>query len=85
MPSGYYNRLSFTRPPKSKSGLKGVIFYPNLKATKQWKAYLRKNGQYYTIGYYKTKTEAAIAYNKAMLKMFGKEAWMNPIRREEVR
>ena len=36
MPYGVYQRQTHTDPPTSKSGLKGVIFYPHLKR-KPWK------------------------------------------------
>lgn len=65
------------RPPYSKSGLKGVYYHPY--CSKPWKAYYRHHAQYVCIGYFKTRLEAAIAYNKAMIKKWGSEAYLNPI------
>ncbi len=45
----------------SKSGLLGVIRVTNCP-NRPWKAYMRKHGQYITIGYFATKCEASKAY-----------------------
>lgn len=70
--------LRHTRRPTTKSGLRGVIYQPNSPG-KPWKAYIRHQGVYETLGYFETATEAAHAYNMANLKYRGKDSWFNPI------
>jgi hypothetical protein len=79
MPSGLYQRQKFTEPPRTRSGLKGVIRCANL-TYKPWKAYGRHHAMYVTIGYFATKEEAAKAYNLWALKIYGPKAYFNPIR-----
>lgn len=71
------------RRPYSKSGLKGV--YCNKSCPiKPWKAYYRHHGQYVCIGYFKTRMEAAAAYNEAMYALWGSEAYLNPITQDDI-
>lgn len=81
MPSGHYpgSRHRFT--PRSRSGLKGVIFCPHLQ-DRPWKAYLRHRGIYMNLGYFTTKEEAAAAYNKKALLLFGLGTYLNPVPRQ---
>jgi hypothetical protein len=64
--------------PRTRSGLKGVIYHPHT-TKKPWKAYGRHQGWYVTIGYYSSKHEAAIAYNRWALKTHGRNAYLNPL------
>lgn len=61
------------------SGLKGVSWYnpSNYTPTKRWVARIYHSGKNRTIGYYHTKTEAAIAYNQEATKWFGEFAFLN--------
>ncbi len=54
----------------NKSGLKGVSFFEG-----RWRAYIQRK----FLGYYSTKKEAAIAYNKAAQEFFGEFARLNKI------
>ena len=78
MPYGVYPRQKFRDPPRSRSGLKGVIHFPR-NPNKPWKAYGRHHGQYVCIGYFATKGEAAAAYNEWALKAYGPTAYLNPL------
>lgn len=81
---GYRNR------PNSKSGLKGVYLQATTRnrdgndvpLRKPWKAYLRHHWQYVLIGYFATKLEAAIAYNKRAIRQYGAGAYLNPLSRD---
>jgi len=53
------------------SGYKGVCYDKN---TKGWKARIFVKGKYFYLGQFKTKEEAAIAYNDAAIKHFGEFA-----------
>lgn len=65
-------------PPTSKLNLKGVSYQPQCPKN-PYKAYIRHHGQYITLGYYKTKLEAAKAYNLRAYKQYGPEAYFNPL------
>lgn len=88
------NRLSNLRPAtrsenainrgKTKantSGYKGVALN---KQTGKYKAAIRVNYELIHLGTYKTKEDAALAYNKAALKYFGEFAYLNVITNQEV-
>jgi hypothetical protein len=72
---------SHRRPPKSLSGLKGVIFQKNARfeLKKPWKAYLRKNGQYVCLGYFATKEDAARAYDAEAIRVYGPDTYLNRV------
>ncbi len=58
------------------SGYKGVrIGYKD-----SWYAYIKFNGKYYHLGQFKSKEEAALAYNKKALEFFGEFAKLNIIK-----
>lgn len=66
----------FNRKPlhNKSSKYKGVGFY---KRTKQWQARITINGKLIHLGMFSTEKEAALVYNKAAKKFFGKHAWLN--------
>jgi hypothetical protein len=59
---------------KSKSGFKGVT-----STVKAWKAVIGVDGKQKHIGTFKSKHEAALAYNDAAQKFFGEFAYLNNI------
>lgn len=74
-------RLVRRRKPRfrgSKSGYMGVS-YVRTCPKNPWKAYIRSHGQYITIGYYPTKREAALAFNREALRLHGPNAYLNPV------
>ena len=60
----------------NKSGYKGVYWH---KANSYWVSQIRKNKKSIYLGYFKDKTVAAKAYNKAALEIFGKYALLNEV------
>ena len=63
----------------NKSGYKGVSFISIGKRKKRWRAVIGVKGRYIGIGNYKTKEEAALAYNEAAINYFGEFAYLNNI------
>ncbi len=59
------------------SRYKGVTFFP--KRNKKWCARIRYNSKMNHLGYYTTEKEAAIAYNKAAIEVFGDFANLNKL------
>ena len=78
MPTGIFDRQTHKRPPKCKSGLKGVLYFPR-SSKKPWKAYGRHHGQYVCIGYFPTKEDAAKAYNEWALRAYGPDTYLNSL------
>lgn len=64
------------RQSNNTSGFKGVCWY---KKDKKWVAQIQINSQHKHLGYYKSKIDAATAYNRAAIKYFGKFAKLNRI------
>lgn len=60
----------------NKSGYKGVYWY---EPAKRWRSNIRVNYKLIDLGYYRTKEEAALAYNKAASEHFGEYARLNTI------
>jgi hypothetical protein len=56
---------------KNTSGYKGVSYYKRLNL---WQAYITKNNKFISLGYHKTKEDAAMAYKQAALELFGEYA-----------
>lgn len=56
------------------SGFKGVSWFKNAKL---WRASITVNSNFISIGYYKTKEDAAMAYDNAAIKYFGEHAATN--------
>lgn len=60
------------------TGYKGV-YHEKRSKRNPWFVRLMVKGKLYCLGCYKTKTDAALAYNKAALKYHGKFAYLNKI------
>jgi len=60
------------------SGFRGVYWN---KRKRKWEASIGINSQRKHLGYYESKTDAAMAYNRAAIKYFGKFAKLNHITR----
>lgn len=58
------------------SGYRGVHY---LKKTGMYQGRIAKDGQQHFLGLFKNPTEAAIAYNKKALELFGPRAYQNEI------
>lgn len=65
-------------PSHNTTGYKGLRYYPFGKGG-CWMARIKIFGRYIQLGYYKTKEEAAIAYNIAAKKHFGAFARLNQL------
>lgn len=78
MSPGYLSRNRHKNPPKTRCGLRGVIFQRHC-VRKPWKAYGRHHGQYVTIGYFASKVEAGRAYNAWAKKARGPDTFLNPL------
>lgn len=59
---------------KTKSEFKGISFE---KSTSKWRARITKEGKVYSLGCFKTEEEAARAYDKKALELFGEFANLN--------
>ena len=53
------------------SGYRGVYYFPYGMRTRRWLAKIKVNGRYKNIGFYETPAEAAAAYKKEAVKIFG--------------
>lgn len=73
-----YSQNACNRNPyrNTSSKYKGVTFY---KKTGKWRSVIRYNKKTYSIGSFDTEIEAAIAYNKKAIVMFGNFAGLNII------
>ena len=58
------------------SGYRGVCY---VKRIQRWFASIKKDGVQYSLKYHKKKEDAAMAYNKKALELFGEHAWMNTL------
>jgi hypothetical protein len=56
------------------SKYKGVTF---IERDRKWKAAIWTNGKYYFLGYFQIEEDAAMAYDRAALEMFGEFARLN--------
>lgn len=71
------NAANSFRKVKNKAGFKGVKFMTDHARIKPWEASIHKNGKYYYIGAFKTAEEAAKAYDKKALELYGEYAKTN--------
>jgi hypothetical protein len=65
---------------------KGISKYKGVswnKKVKKWRAAIHFNKKYYSLGYFYNECDAAIAYNKKALELFGEYAKINVITLEE--
>lgn len=63
-------------PLNNASGYKGVTWH---KVGKRWQSQIKVNGKRKYIGLFKTKEEAALAYNREALRQFGEFAKLNEL------
>ncbi len=74
--SRHENNANKGKYKNNKSGYKGVDFYPPLG---KYRAQLKRMGIKMHIGYYKTAIEAAKAYDKKAVEIFGEFASINGV------
>lgn len=87
--NGFDNRLanlrvcthqqnSFNVPPrkKNRSGYRGVHFHPQ---SGMWRAIIGHNGIRIDLSLYRTKEDAAKAWNAKAKELYGEHAWLNPV------
>ena len=73
---------------RSKSGYRGVTYFPNAgkwKRTKPWRARIKIDGRDITLGYFATPEEAAKVWNEAAQEAWGEYAHLNIINPTEER
>lgn len=73
------NSINIAKSRKTKSGFKGVFYYPWNCKSRPWQVGIGVNRKYKYIGSYATVEEAAEAYNNAALKYHGEYAFLNKI------
>lgn len=73
---------------RSKSGYRGVTYFPKAgkwDRKKPWRARIKVDGNDWTIGYFKTPEEAALAWNKTAYDAWGDFARLNVVPKPEER
>jgi len=78
------NGMNRERTKNNKSGYKGVCYKKRTKNMineypKPWLARIKHNQKIIHLGYYKTKEEAALAYNKKAIELFGEYVKLNNV------
>ena len=78
------NQMNRGRTKNNKSGYKGVYYSKKSKSminehSKPWRAEIQHNKKIIYLGYYKTKEEAALAYNKKAKELNGEYAKVNNV------
>ncbi len=73
-------RLLPKRRVETSSQYRGVSYQ---KASKKWRAGIEVDGRAINLGEFASETSAAMAYNKAALKYFGKIAYQNSVSRKK--
>lgn len=68
------NRANSPPGKNNTSGYKGLR-----KSGSRWTAQALEKGKFFFLGVYKTKQEAALAYNAYAVAVFGEFAWLNPV------
>ena len=72
------NQMNRRKGKKSSSSkFKGVYFH---KGDKQWISRIHINGKTKYLGHFKIEKEAAMAYNKAAIELFGEYAHLNEVK-----
>lgn len=61
-------------PRTNTTGMKGVYYYPNVRGSKKWMARITKDRKLMLNKMFATKEEAASAYRKAAVDLFGEFA-----------
>ena len=74
------NRANTPKQKNNTTGYKGVRFH--FRRGKYY-ARIQKDHKLHFLGYYETAQEAALAYNRGALKLFGEFAYLNKICNEE--
>ncbi len=72
-------RLLPKKRSRTSSHYRGVSFS---KSDGKWRAGIEVNGRSINLGHFKTETQAALVYNKAAKKYFGKMAYQNQVGRK---
>ena len=75
------NKLNAGARRNSKSGYRGVTYKPHARG---WMAQIQEHGKFHFLGYYKTATEAALAYDQKALELRGEFARRNLPRDEQL-
>lgn len=66
-----------TRGIKNRNGTSKYVGVSWFKRDSKWRAYLKQNGKQFHLGYFASEIEAAKAYDKKALKLFGEFACIN--------
>lgn len=70
---------SWNSKGKNRNGYKGLLYRPD-NPKKPWRAAITKDAKTIHLGYFATREDAARAYNKAAIEVFGNYARLNEIR-----
>lgn len=73
------NAANTGKSKNNTSGYKGVQFSPG-NTPNPWRAVIMKDGKNINVGRYGTREEAALAYNKKALELFGEFAYQNELK-----
>lgn len=76
------NQMNRGCPSNNISGYKGVRRHPKASPRKPYEARLNIGPRTFTIGFYATAQEAARAYDRFVLGVYGEHAWTNFPRKE---
>lgn len=64
---------------ETSSKYKGVAFKKDVFRKSPWRAMIGKDYHHYHLGYFKTESEAALAYNKKAIELYGEFAKLNNV------
>jgi hypothetical protein len=73
------NNINCKSRYNSSSKYKGVTYLKCCKRTSQWRAQIQYKYKSYYLGSYLTEKEAALAYNKAAVKLHGEFCFLNEV------